>query len=253
MPRNKGSIYNFPNTEQGFGDYVMQDLMPQPGGSTSAASRQMPNYKFNEKNFTPSSKAPASQMSIPQTSFGGTTGNSLDSSQYSLLDKDMTFDSAVNTIKDMAKKDPSFVQQLQGMSAGDKMKLASSAVASGAAGIEAQTKGQAIAGGVSAGLSAGMTAASMIGADAAATAAAGGVATMSTAGAMAATGIGAVVALGVMAAGMNSAKQAKERAEDEKKKQEKQAQKAEELRLLSTYHDRRAKAMDSLIGAFRRR
>lgn len=244
MARNKGSIYNFPNTAQGFGDYVTQDLMPQPGGRSPSskpsvnvpAPKQKPNYQFNKQNFKAPSSSSAAPMSVPAAPSGGTDWGAWEGSNYSLLDSDQNFNDAMNTISDMSKKDPSFQQQLQGMSATDKIQLASSAVASGAAGMEAQTKGQAIAGGISSGVSAGMAAASM-----------------ASMGAAAATGVGAVVALGVALAGMNSAKQAENRRQDEIKKQEKKAQKAEELRLLSTYHDRRAQAMNNLVGAFRRR
>lgn len=199
--------------------------------SIKPAAAPTTNYQFNSANFD--------------------GANPYAGSNYSLMPEGASFDESLQKLSTIGN-----TQNLSNMSTADKMAVANQAmgtIASGAATIESQTKGQAVTGALTTGLSAGMTAATMIGADAAATAAAGGVATMSTAGALAATGIGAVVAAGVLAAGLNSAKQAKNRAEDEQKKREKQLQKAEEIRLLSTYQSRRDQAMANLASAFRRR
>lgn len=240
MPRNKGNIQNFPNTSDGFADYITQDLIAPPKNNygffnPNNASRKPSSLTQEIPKTSSDTNLSAQGLTQFSTSSGGDWG-AMDPSKFSLLDKDQQFSDALNTINSMSKNDPSFSQQLQGMSAKDKIGLASSAVTSAAIGAESQTKGQAVASGISAGVSAGLAASSM-----------------ASMGALASTGVGAVVALGVMAAGLNAAKQAKAKEEDEKKKQEKRAQKAEELRLLESYHNRRAAAMNSLIGAFRRR
>lgn len=115
------------------------------------------------------------------------------------------------------------------LSAKDRLQLGGSALASGLAGAEAATPAQAILGGVSAGLS---TAALMTGA--------------------AAGPVGAVVGIGTALLGLASSKKKKKAAEKARRKREAELKRAEELRLLESFHRRRSNAIDRLAGAFRR-
>lgn len=112
----------------------------------------------------------------------------------------------------------------------EKLQLGGAAASSAMIGANAQTNEQAIVAGVSAGLS---TSALL-------------------AGSAAAGPAGIVVGLGVAALGMASAKKAKREAEKAERKRQAEQKRAEELRLLESYHTRRANAINQLAGAFRR-
>mgnify|MGYP000468580046 CR=1 FL=1 len=210
------------------------------GGTLSKVSQ-----KQSPKRAPAQVKAPESVSNRPNTSYQFSAGNfstpepgfdPYAPSNFTMDPSgDLQFEEAMGTLKGMGDKPSNWGD----MSTESKMGVAQQAMgtmASAAATAESKTSSQAVVGGLTTGVSAGLTAASM-----------------ASVSALAATGVGAVVAAGAIVAGMNSAKQAKNRAADEQKKREKQAQRAEEIRLLGTYQNRRDKAMQNLSAAFRRR